>query len=113
MKTFEKGLSKNFRKVLSNEGYAKHTPTLRKPKFRFIRVICVRFKLNWLTIKNHWFFGKRYISSQSNSLIDDQLISLRESMKVKTTTAERILVKGTTALIKRLGYANAAQLFNY
>jgi hypothetical protein len=26
MKTFEKGLSK--------QGYAKHTPTLRKPKFR-------------------------------------------------------------------------------
>ncbi|MDO9098108.1 MAG: hypothetical protein Q7U60_08305 [Candidatus Methanoperedens sp.] len=26
MKTFEKGLS--------NKGYAKHTPTLRKPKFR-------------------------------------------------------------------------------
>ncbi len=35
MKNFEKGLSKNFKKVLSNEGYAKHTPTLRKPKFRF------------------------------------------------------------------------------
>ncbi len=35
MKTFKKGLSKNFMKVLSNEGYAKHTPTLRKPKFRF------------------------------------------------------------------------------
>jgi len=32
---------KNFKKVLSNEGYALHTPTLRKPKFRFIRVICV------------------------------------------------------------------------
>ncbi len=35
MKNFRKGLSKNFKKVLSNEGYAKHTPTLRKPKFRF------------------------------------------------------------------------------
>ncbi len=35
MKNFEIGLSKNFKKVLSNEGYAKHTPTLRKPKFRF------------------------------------------------------------------------------
>jgi hypothetical protein len=35
MKNFMKVLSKTFKKVLSNEGYAKHTPTLRKPKFRF------------------------------------------------------------------------------
>ncbi len=35
MKNFRKVLSKTFEKVLSNEGYAKHTPTLRKPKFRF------------------------------------------------------------------------------
>ncbi len=42
-KTFGKGLSKNFEKVLSKrfetfskvKEYAKHTPTLRKPKFRF------------------------------------------------------------------------------
>jgi len=34
---------KNFKKVLSNEGYAKHTPTLRKPKFRFIREIRVLY----------------------------------------------------------------------
>lgn len=33
-------------------------------------------------------------------------------MKVKTTTAERILVEGTTALIKRLGYANAARFIS-
>ncbi len=29
----------NFGKVLSNEGYALHTPTLRKPKSRFWQVI--------------------------------------------------------------------------
>ncbi len=33
-------------------------------------------------------------------------------MKVKTTTAERVLVEGTTALIKRLGYANAARFIS-
>lgn len=33
-------------------------------------------------------------------------------MKVKTATAERILVEGTTALIKRLGYANAARFIS-
>jgi hypothetical protein len=40
------------------------------------------------------------------------LISLRKSMKVKTITKERILVEGTTALIKRLGYANAARFIS-
>ncbi len=34
-KTFEKGLSKRFETFSKVEGYAKHTPTLRKPKFRF------------------------------------------------------------------------------
>jgi hypothetical protein len=34
----EGDLSKTFRKGLSNEGYAKHTPTLRKPKFRLSSV---------------------------------------------------------------------------
>lgn len=33
-------------------------------------------------------------------------------MKVKTITKERILVEGTTALIKRLGYANAARFIS-
>ncbi|MFZ2410113.1 MAG: hypothetical protein WAW23_00940 [Candidatus Methanoperedens sp.] len=33
-------------------------------------------------------------------------------MKVKTTTTERVLVEGTTALIKRLGYANAARFIS-
>lgn len=33
-------------------------------------------------------------------------------MKVKTITTERILIEGTTALIKRLGYANAAQFIS-
>ena len=33
-------------------------------------------------------------------------------MKVKTITKERILIEGTTALIKRLGYANAARLIS-
>lgn len=33
-------------------------------------------------------------------------------MKVKTVTKERILVEGTTALIKRLGYANAARFIS-
>ncbi len=34
-KTFKKGLSKRFETFSKVEGYAKHTPTLRKPKFRF------------------------------------------------------------------------------
>ncbi|MCZ7357832.1 MAG: DNA methyltransferase [Candidatus Methanoperedens sp.] len=34
----EGDLSKTFRKCLSNEGYAEHTPTLRKPKFRLSSV---------------------------------------------------------------------------
>lgn len=33
-------------------------------------------------------------------------------MNVKTTTTERVLVEGTTALIKRLGYANAARFIS-
>ncbi len=33
-------------------------------------------------------------------------------MKVKTITKERILIEGTTALIKRLGYANAARFIS-
>lgn len=33
-------------------------------------------------------------------------------MKVKTATTERVLVEGTTALIKRLGYANAARFIS-
>ena len=33
-------------------------------------------------------------------------------MKVKNITKERILVEGTTALIKRLGYANAARFIS-
>ena len=33
-------------------------------------------------------------------------------MKVKTINKERILVEGTTALIKRLGYANAARFIS-
>ncbi len=33
-------------------------------------------------------------------------------MKVKTITKERILAEGTSALIKRLGYANAAQFIS-
>ncbi len=33
--TFKKGLSKRFETFSKVEGYAKHTPTLRKPKFRF------------------------------------------------------------------------------
>lgn len=33
-------------------------------------------------------------------------------MKVKTITKERILVEGTAALIKRLGYANAARFIS-
>lgn len=33
-------------------------------------------------------------------------------MKVKTITTERVLVEGTTALIKRLGYANAARFIS-
>lgn len=34
------------------------------------------------------------------------------SMKVKTSTKERILIEGTTALINRLGYANAARFIS-
>ncbi len=33
-------------------------------------------------------------------------------MKAKNTTKERILIEGTTALIKRLGYANAARFIS-
>lgn len=33
-------------------------------------------------------------------------------MKIRTITTERILVEGTTALIKRLGYANAARFIS-
>jgi len=33
-------------------------------------------------------------------------------MKVKTITKERILLEGTSALIKRLGYANAARFIS-
>ncbi len=33
-------------------------------------------------------------------------------MKVKNTTEERILIEGTTALINRLGYANAARFIS-
>jgi hypothetical protein len=33
-------------------------------------------------------------------------------MKVKTITKKRILVEGTTALIKRLGYAKAARFIS-
>jgi hypothetical protein len=32
---FKKVLSKRFETFSKAEGYAKHTPTLRKPKFRF------------------------------------------------------------------------------
>ena len=46
-------------------GYENKSVTIR-----LIRVICVLFKLNWLILKNHCFFGKRYISSQSDSLTD-------------------------------------------
>ncbi len=44
-KTFEKGLSKRFETFSKVEGYAKHTPTLRKPKFRFsmIRFLAVLY----------------------------------------------------------------------
>lgn len=33
-------------------------------------------------------------------------------MKAKTTTKERILIEGTTALINRLGYAKAARFIS-
>ncbi len=33
-------------------------------------------------------------------------------MKAKNTTKERILIEGTTALINRLGYANAARFIS-
>ncbi|MBU4374232.1 MAG: hypothetical protein KKD69_04535 [Euryarchaeota archaeon] len=33
-------------------------------------------------------------------------------MKTRTITTERILIEGTTALIKRLGYANAARFLS-
>lgn len=33
-------------------------------------------------------------------------------MRVKTSTKKRILIEGTTALIKRLGYANAARFIS-
>lgn len=33
-------------------------------------------------------------------------------MKVKTTTKERILIEGTTVLIKRLGYAKTARFIS-
>ncbi len=35
MKNFKKGLSRNFGKVPSNAGYAKHTPTPHKARCRF------------------------------------------------------------------------------
>ncbi|VVB84463.1 Uncharacterised protein [uncultured archaeon] len=34
------------------------------------------------------------------------------SMKAKNTTKERFLIEGTTALIKRLGYANAVRFIS-
>lgn len=37
---------------------------------------------------------------------------MRSGMIVKTATAERILVEGTTALIERLGYANATRFIS-
>ncbi len=38
--------------------------------------------------------------------------SINRSMKAKNTTNERILIEGTTALINRLGYANAARFIS-